>query len=1181
MNTASHLSLALAQLWQLSLVIVVVGAVARTVCRGRPHWAYALWVLALVKCLTPPVWSSPTSVFSWAISTRAQVITPARDEPKPTTQLAGAGQAAPGPAYAGALAFQPPQRQATAAPAAPIHADEPPPRRISSGPAAIFGIWALGTLATLLVFARHAVKMRWQLRRFACDVPPGLSALLADLRPRIGTSRRVELVMSSEPVGPALVGFSKPRLLLPAALANDKSAETLAPIVAHELAHLRRGDHWLSGVQLLAQAAWWFHPLVWWMNREMNRAREMCCDEEVIAALDCDPGQYADTLLDVVRLRRQLHAPGFAPGMSPVQITAARLRHIMADRPRFHRRAPKACWAVAAIAAVVLLPGAGLALSGDSPTETNAPAEQAAAVTTAEASKPAAPASTVKLTFTPDKTDSQAAEPASMSWTIVDGTNGKAIAGAKVTVEHMIVTPAGRKVLATTEHLTDANGKYTVGLPVGEVAEPTLALLPRATHPGYADLGPVQYGYHYFRRNMRPGVKNPFDTQRMYPGEEVTGIIHDPQGRPVLDLPIKAFSTRTKKDIQPPASVERDEDDQSIGNFYVAGEGPVSSNTEVRTDAQGRFRFVALKSGTVQFAVEPHEFAAATTLLGDKRGDIGIVQLASGVRVTGRVLDVAGKPVPNVWVNMRRAHPRQPLDTTGDLTSRAAKTDGNGNFALEPVLPGQYRATIDGRDERSSMSLVGAGPLPAAFDPLILDVPAEGKLQPLENRAIPSATIDVQFVDSAGKPFAGGDLIIEGRRGPRPFSRHMRTDEQGKMVTALPRDLTQVRLYPLGDDDSAYRIRRGPNGELKNDHQINLGKLDHDVSDIFFVRYNAPTLWFKMLDPQGKPIAGFDAKGMQVEGVEAEIHYKSTAGRPPLPTDPFANAIPIGGTEWRTMGLLPDEEFTLTVKAPGLEPASHTLKLAEGETTKIGVQLAPPGPGTNDSSDAGAPRPQQSLDEILASYDRQRESQPAAEIIRSGITALRVRSSEVTEKHFATIDGWLADALKADKDSPLLLMELAELRDLQGREAEQIDLHRRLLRHPDVDARTRAISKNNLAFVLAMRGKQADLPEAEKLANEAVAFFDSAPDVLNTRSIVFLAKGDIARARADAKAAIAGRSSPTMYLHLAMIEEKAGDNAAMSAALAQALAMNLDASQLSPRERKAFERLRARDSKGE
>ena len=51
--------------WQISVLIVLVGVVGALLCRRRPHLAYALWIVVLVKCITPPVWSSPTGVFSW------------------------------------------------------------------------------------------------------------------------------------------------------------------------------------------------------------------------------------------------------------------------------------------------------------------------------------------------------------------------------------------------------------------------------------------------------------------------------------------------------------------------------------------------------------------------------------------------------------------------------------------------------------------------------------------------------------------------------------------------------------------------------------------------------------------------------------------------------------------------------------------------------------------------------------------------------------------------------------------------------------------------------------------------------------------------------------------------------------------------------------------------------------
>jgi hypothetical protein len=55
--------LAWAQLWQVTAVALVIGAVARSCCRDRPRLAYALWMLIIVKSIVPPVWSSPTGLF--------------------------------------------------------------------------------------------------------------------------------------------------------------------------------------------------------------------------------------------------------------------------------------------------------------------------------------------------------------------------------------------------------------------------------------------------------------------------------------------------------------------------------------------------------------------------------------------------------------------------------------------------------------------------------------------------------------------------------------------------------------------------------------------------------------------------------------------------------------------------------------------------------------------------------------------------------------------------------------------------------------------------------------------------------------------------------------------------------------------------------------------------------------
>ena len=364
MNTESLLGLAFTQFWQSSLVILLAGFVAWTFFRRRPHWTYALWTLALIKCMTPPVWSSPTGLFSWAAFERTHQTAP---ELELTMRKVAGPDSLEQPASAidlhgnmkrGRLSHSP-DGHTTVSPVVEASPHAP----IVSLPRAIVVAWGLGTATVLLVYGFKIWAMQRSLRRTAQPLAPKLSDLVDRLRARVGTSRQVRLVVSDGPWGPALVGIFRPQLVLPAVLVRERTHDDLTPLVAHELVHLRRGDHLVAVCQLAAQAVWWFHPLVWWLNREMNRSREMSCDEEVLAALDCEPTIYVQALIDIVRLRRQLRGALFSPGMRPVHVTSARLHHLLARGVRFHHRTPAACWPTVALVALMLLPGAGLALS--------------------------------------------------------------------------------------------------------------------------------------------------------------------------------------------------------------------------------------------------------------------------------------------------------------------------------------------------------------------------------------------------------------------------------------------------------------------------------------------------------------------------------------------------------------------------------------------------------------------------------------------------------------------------------------------------------------------------------------------------------------------------------------------------------------------------------------------------
>lgn len=123
-----------------------------------------------------------------------------------------------------------------------------------------------------------------------------LSYLL--LRRRMRQAVRVqEDVYESERIDtPFLLGILDPRIYLPMGLSEEERAYVLA----HELAHLRRGDYLVKLVTWLALSLHWFNPLVWLAYGLMSRDMEMSCDERVIRRLgEGSKKAYSQTLLSI------------------------------------------------------------------------------------------------------------------------------------------------------------------------------------------------------------------------------------------------------------------------------------------------------------------------------------------------------------------------------------------------------------------------------------------------------------------------------------------------------------------------------------------------------------------------------------------------------------------------------------------------------------------------------------------------------------------------------------------------------------------------------------------------------------------------------------------------------------------------------------------------------------------
>ncbi|MCH5377787.1 MAG: M56 family metallopeptidase [Planctomycetes bacterium] len=310
--TEAHevLRLVWVQALQLTLLIAAIALAVRVTARRRPYLAHALWLVVLIKSVTPPLWSSPGGVFCWVETALPSWERSARSTVDPYLPQIGSDLNTHNPAHAESPDIVVPLHRVsgqTVGSERDIKALPLSPGDGSRSLASWFLIaWLTGTGLTLAVATWRWLRCLRQLRRTRIPHDAAYDAAMARLRSRLQLRRAVRLMVTTSRFGPAVIGLLRPVIVLPEIIVQGKTPAELEPILAHELIHVRRGDLWVGMLQTLAMGLWWFHPLVWLTNRWMAREAERCCDEAVLATLRCDPSRYARCLLDVLERKQML-----------------------------------------------------------------------------------------------------------------------------------------------------------------------------------------------------------------------------------------------------------------------------------------------------------------------------------------------------------------------------------------------------------------------------------------------------------------------------------------------------------------------------------------------------------------------------------------------------------------------------------------------------------------------------------------------------------------------------------------------------------------------------------------------------------------------------------------------------------------------------------------------------------
>ena len=299
-----------------------------------PGVAHALWILVLLKLITPPMVPLPIPVPIWIANYGWKVAEYRQIEKQPDADQA-------------LLVSSPPEML-------PLDSIEAvrlvemsdlnfePNIPVSGGYAlgqlllvGLVGIW----LAIAIVLLLRSLMRSWQFSKLVHQRGRNCEAadeILFELARRSGVSRVPRVKLIAAKVSPMLLGIGPwKRIVCPQSLWNDLDDNARSAFLSHELGHFHRKDHWVRCIELIAGSLFWWLPLVHLARRQIERMEETCCDLWASRCLALGPRTYAESLLVVVDFLSDqgCSMPQLATGMTPSKTLEERLRAIMNAKP--------------------------------------------------------------------------------------------------------------------------------------------------------------------------------------------------------------------------------------------------------------------------------------------------------------------------------------------------------------------------------------------------------------------------------------------------------------------------------------------------------------------------------------------------------------------------------------------------------------------------------------------------------------------------------------------------------------------------------------------------------------------------------------------------------------------------------------------------------------------------------
>jgi bla regulator protein blaR1 len=164
----------------------------------------------------------------------------------------------------------------------------------------IFWISAIAVLSVFSVF--RIFFLGKTLHRYPKIERQDILDLLKELRGQLHIRRSIELYYldTKLSISPLLYGILHPKIYIPGIIVQNWPVEDIKPILLHELHHIKRFDPVVNWIVFVVNAIYFFHPLVWIVNKKIKNYQEDSCDDISIRTLGNKKKTYLNCIINVL-----------------------------------------------------------------------------------------------------------------------------------------------------------------------------------------------------------------------------------------------------------------------------------------------------------------------------------------------------------------------------------------------------------------------------------------------------------------------------------------------------------------------------------------------------------------------------------------------------------------------------------------------------------------------------------------------------------------------------------------------------------------------------------------------------------------------------------------------------------------------------------------------------------------